>query len=67
MVAAAKWETATPRPFARPAWQLRHTLGAVALLWALIGWLPRTPSALEGLPVLLFARTFSLQPWVHRR
>jgi omega-6 fatty acid desaturase (delta-12 desaturase) len=36
---------------ARAAWQLINTLGPVALLWALIGWLAHTPSALEWLPV----------------
>jgi len=36
---------------ARAAWQLLNTLGPVALLWALIGWLAHTPSALEWLPV----------------
>ncbi|MFM7515166.1 MAG: fatty acid desaturase [Cyanobium sp.] len=33
------------------AWQLLNTLGPVALLWALVGWIAHTPGALAWLPV----------------
>jgi omega-6 fatty acid desaturase (delta-12 desaturase) len=36
---------------ARAAWQLLNTLGPVALLWMLIGWIAHTPSVVAALPL----------------